>query len=63
MFFKLNMTSFGQNIGSVQYNNGYGEDFVTLLSQEQLKVFSKENPIPPGALEGNEAVIDYLKMD
>ena len=53
----------GLNIGSVPYNNGYREDFVTLLSQEQLKVFSKENPIPPGALEGNEAVIEYLKMD
>jgi dienelactone hydrolase len=51
------------NIGSIPYNNGYMEDFVTLLSQEQLKVFSKENPIPPGALEGNEAVIKYLKME
>ena len=53
----------GLSIGSLPYNNGYREDFVTLLSQEQLKVFSKENPIPPGALEGNEAVIKYLKMD
>lgn len=53
----------GLNIGSIPYNNGYREDFVTLLSQEQLKVFSKENPIPPGALEGNEAVIKYLKME
>ena len=51
------------NNGSIPYNNGYREDFVTLLSQEQLKVFSKENPIPPGALEGNEAVIKFLKMD
>jgi len=53
----------GLNTGSIPYNNGYREDFVTLLSQEQLKVFSKENPIPSGALEGNEAVIKYLKMD
>jgi dienelactone hydrolase len=53
----------GLNIGSIPYNNGYREDFVTLLSQEQLKVFSKENPIPPGALEGNDAVIKYLKME
>jgi dienelactone hydrolase len=53
----------GLNIGSVPYNKGYREDFVTLLSQEQLKVFSKENPIPPNALEGNEAVMKYLKME
>ena len=53
----------GLSIGSLPYNNGYREDFVTLLSQEQLKVFSKENPIPPGALEGNEAVIKFLKME
>lgn len=53
----------GLNIGSVPYNKGYREDFVTLLSQEQLKVFSRENPIPPDALEGNEAVMKYLKME
>lgn len=53
----------GLNIGSIPYNNGYREDFVTLLSQEQLKVFSQENPIPPDALKGNEAVIKYLKME
>jgi dienelactone hydrolase len=53
----------GLNIGAVPYNNGYREDFVTLLSQEQLKVFSSEHPIPPDALDGNEAVINYLKME
>ncbi len=53
----------GLNIGSIPYNNGYREDFVTLLSQEQLKVFSQENLIPPDALKGNEAVIKYLKME
>lgn len=53
----------GLNIWIISYNNGYREDFVTLLSQEQLKVFSKENPIPSDALEGNEAAIKYLKMD
>ena len=50
-------------MGGVPYNNGYREDFVTLLSQEQLKVFSKENPIPPGALQGNEAVVNLLEME
>jgi len=53
----------GLNIGSIPYHNGYREDFVTLLSQEQLKVFSIENPIPPDALKGNEAVIKYLNME
>ena len=53
----------GLDLGSIPYNNGYREDFVTLLSQEQLKVFSEEHPIPSGALKGDEAVIKYLKMD
>jgi dienelactone hydrolase len=53
----------GLNNGAIPYNNGYREDFVTLLSQEQLKVFSEEHPIPSDALKGNEAVIKYLKLD
>ncbi len=53
----------GINSGAVPYNNGYREDFVTLLSQEQLKVFSKENPIPSDALDGDEAVVKYLKIE
>jgi dienelactone hydrolase len=53
----------GLDLGALPYNQGYREDFVTLLSQEQLKVFSAEHPLPAAALKGNEAVMEYLKMD
>jgi hypothetical protein len=53
----------GLNNGAIPYNNGYREDFVTLRSQEQLKVFSVEHPIASEAQKGNEAVVKYLKLD
>jgi dienelactone hydrolase len=43
--------------------DGYLEDFVTLLSEDDLKVFGKDNKFPEGALQGNDAVINYLKID
>jgi dienelactone hydrolase len=53
----------GLNLGRIPYNNGYREDFVRLLSQEELKVFTEANPLPADALKGNEAVMEYLKID
>ncbi len=53
----------GLNLGAIPYNNGYREDFVTLLSQEQLKVFGDESHIPVGALNGNAAVMEYLNIE
>ncbi|MBN1997313.1 acetylxylan esterase, partial [candidate division KSB1 bacterium] len=48
------------NIGSMEYDNGYDEGFLTILSEENLKVFGKEYPMPENALQGDEAVIKYL---
>ena len=53
----------GLNLGAIPYNNGYREDFVTLLSQEQLKVFGDESHIPVGALNGNADVMEYLNIE
>jgi dienelactone hydrolase len=36
------------------------ESFVTLLSQEELKVFNDQHPKPTTALKGNEEVTDYF---
>lgn len=36
------------------------EDFVTILSQEELAVFNQEHPIPKNALQGNGAVTNYF---
>ena len=43
--------------------DGYSEDFVTILPEDSLKVFDKNTPMPKDALQGNDAVIKYLKID
>lgn len=48
---------------NIPYDNGYQEDFVTILSPEELKVFNTENPKPKNLLRGNQAVMNYLKID
>ena len=48
---------------NIPYDDGYKEDFVTILPTEDLKVFNKENPKPKNLLQGNEAVMAYLKID
>lgn len=50
------------NYGNIPYDEGYQEDFVTILSPDELKVFTTENPRPKSSLRGNEAVMDYLKI-
>jgi len=51
------------NMGSLPYDNGYREDFVSILEPDQLKVFDAEHPLPGDALQGDEAVIGYLGID
>ncbi len=50
------------NYGDIPYEEGYQEDFVTILLPEELKVFTEEEPMPKSALQGNEAVMNYLKI-
>ena len=50
-------------IGNVTITNGVHEDFVKILAQDDLKVFTKENPRPKDALIGDKAVMKYLGMD
>lgn len=50
------------NIGNIPYEEGYKEDFVTLLPRKELEVFTEEYPMPNGALQGNETVQNYLKI-
>ncbi len=44
------------------YDDGYKEDFVTILPPEELKVFNVEKPRPKNALMGEKAILDYLKI-
>ncbi len=50
-------------VGKVPYDNGIKEDFVTILPQEDLKVFTKETPRPSDAIMGDEAIIKHLKLE
>jgi len=52
----------GLNMDALPYDNGYREDFVTVLEPDQLKVFDAGHPMPGRALQGDEAVMDYLKI-
>ncbi len=51
------------NVSKVPYNNGIQENFVTILPQDDLKVFTNETPRPSDALMGDEAIIKYLNLD
>ena len=51
------------NASSIPYDNGYVEDFVEILSAEDLKVFDEKHPIPDNALKGDDAVLNYLNLD
>ena len=50
------------NLSALPYENGFREDFVTVLKPELLKVFNSEHPRPEHALLGDQAVMDYLDI-
>ena len=41
----------------------YNENFVSVLSKQDLMVYDSKNKIPAGAIQGDEAVMNYLKID
>ncbi len=51
------------NGGAIPYEDGYKEDFVSVLPKDDLKVFNDEHPLPANALQGDAAVMAYLKWD
>ncbi len=46
----------------IPYDNGYKEDFVTILPREELKAFNENNPIPNNILKGDKAIMEYLDI-
>lgn len=48
---------------NMPYNNGYNEDFVTILPRESLEVFTKKYPSPGALLKNDRAVINYLGIE
>jgi len=51
------------DVGKVNVVNTIQEDFVKILPEDDLRVFTKEHPRPSDAIMGDEAIIKYLKMD
>jgi len=47
-------------ISALPYDNGFKEVFVEILEPGQLKVFDTEHPMPDTALQGDDAVMEYL---
>ncbi|MGW8315418.1 MAG: alpha/beta hydrolase family protein [Bacteroidales bacterium] len=50
----------GLNINALPYDNGFREDFVTVLPADALEVFDAGHPRPEDALEGDDAVMEFL---
>ncbi len=51
------------NLNNIPYDDGYKEDFVTILPMDELKVFTENNPRPDHLLQGDEAVMKYLHIE
>ena len=49
-------------ISRVEFDRSIKEDFVTILPAEDLKVFNEKNAVPDNALEGDDAVMNYLNL-
>lgn len=52
----------GLNAGRIPYQDGFDENFVTLLSADELRVFNEKYPMPDHALKGDVAVMAFLKL-
>lgn len=52
----------GLNAGRIPYQDGFDESFVTLLSADELRVFNNKYSIPSHALNGDEAVMEFVNL-
>jgi len=50
------------NSNTIPYEDGFNEDFIEVLSPDDLKVFNENNPKPENLLQGGEAVLKFLDM-
>lgn len=50
------------SLKNIPYRNGFDESFITILPEDDLRVFTAEHPIPANALKGNDAVIKFLNL-
>ena len=50
------------NSGRVTWSPTVSEDFVTILPEGQLRVYTDDNPMPSDALMGDDAIMNYLNL-
>ena len=50
------------DLKKIPYKDGFDESFITFLPEDELRVFNSAHPIPANALNGNEAVLNYLNL-
>jgi len=50
----------GLNLSALPYDQGFREDFVRILSPDDLKVFNPSHPRPGDAIMGDAALMEYL---
>ena len=50
-------------VEKLPYIYGFEENFITIMQTGDLKVFTSDNPLPANALQGNNEIIKYLKID
>lgn len=50
-------------VEKLPYVYGFEENFVTILPEEDLKVFAPQYPLPGNALQGNQSVLKFLKFE
>jgi len=51
------------DIDQLEFDGPPKENFVTVLSEDELTVFDKNNPLPSRAIKGDEALLKYLEFD
>ena len=51
------------DIDKLPYDEGFLENFVTILPNSYLNIFTTDHPMPEGALMGNDAVVEYLGIE
>ena len=59
-FFAVNLKL---DTDKVSWSPSISEDFVTILPEGQLNVYTEDNPMPGDALMGDEAIMKYLGLD
>ncbi len=47
---------------AVEWAPSVDESFVTILPENQLRIYTEDDPVPAGALQGDKAIIDYLDL-